>query len=87
MLDKVNTINDLIDKLFNLHRTLIIANQAEKTLQEATLASNKDDVFDRIAKEKLFFYLGAINNHKAQKEEIIDLMTAIIEKENGEKQW
>ena len=80
MLDKVNTINDLIDKLFNLHRTLIIANQAEKTLQEATLASNKDNAFDGIAKEKLFFYLSAINNHKAQKKEIIDLMTAIIEK-------
>ena len=57
MLDKVNTINDLIDKLFNLHRTLVIAQQAEKTLEEATLASNKDDVFDRIAKEKLFAIL------------------------------
>lgn len=82
MLNKIDTINNLIDKLFNLHRTLIVAQQAEKTLETLTLASNKDDVFDAIAKEKLFFYLGVINNHKAQKKEIIDLMTAIIESEN-----
>lgn len=82
MLNKIETINNLIDKLFNLHRTLIVAQQAEKTLQEATLASNKDNAFDGLAKEKLFFYLGVINNHKAQKKEIIDLMTAIIESEN-----
>ena len=82
MLNKIDTINNLIDKLFNLHRTLIVAQQAEKTLEALTLASNKDDVFDKLAKEKLFFYLGVINNHKAQKKEIIDLMTAIIESEN-----
>ena len=82
MLNKIDTINNLIDKLFNLHRTLIVAQQAEKTLETLTLASNKDDVFDGLAKEKLFFYLGVINNHKAQKKEIIDLMTAIIESEN-----
>lgn len=80
MLDNVNTINDLIDKLFNLHRTLIIANQAEETLKKLTLATNKDSDFEKLEKEKLFFYLSAINNHKAQKEEIIDLMTAIIER-------